>query len=365
MPPRLLTHPDLQGPEHDEKVHNLRSRLWFVTAISNPARFKTRYALYRKFREHVTKDLQANLLTVEVAFGQRDFQVTSSGHDITDENGVRTIDVQLTNNSYVWLKENAQNQALCRLPADYEYVVFCDADVEFCNKHIVTEIIHSLQEHRVVQPFETCCDMGPDGQVMQVHRSFGSCHVAGRAWRPQTARMVCKDGEMITVPDPYAKQHYHKGGMGEFGIPFHPGFLLAFQRKVLEKMGGLLEIGILGSGDHSMLAAIVGKAHLSYPSNVHENYKKIVLDWQARAEKVIKRDLGFTRGSIHHFFHGQKRKRFYANRWALLINNNFNPATDIRKNCYGLWEICSDKVGLRDDIRKYFLSRDEDDRSME
>lgn len=37
-----------------------------------------------------------------------------------------------------------------------------------CNKAIVTETIHALQLHRVVQPFESCADLGPEG----IHQNY-------------------------------------------------------------------------------------------------------------------------------------------------------------------------------------------------
>ncbi len=51
-----------------------------------------------------------------------------------------------------------------------------DADIEFLEKDVVDETIHALQHHPVVQMFQTCVDMGPKGEVMKVHTSFGYCH---------------------------------------------------------------------------------------------------------------------------------------------------------------------------------------------
>ena len=38
------------------------------------------------------------------------------------------------------------------------------------------ETIHALQHHPIVQMFQTCVDMGPKGEVMKVHTSFGWSH---------------------------------------------------------------------------------------------------------------------------------------------------------------------------------------------
>lgn len=365
----LQAHPYHHDPEADDAVEGARSKLWFVTMVSNPARFKSRYALYRKFRQHITRDLKANLITVEVAHGKRDWQVTSGdgGTQVDPDTGVRTIDVQVASCSLVWLKECMQNSGAARLPADCEYVVFCDADVTFCHPHAVTEIIHALQVHKVVQPFETCCDLGPDGQVMQVHRSFGWCHAAGMEWKPRKVPVTLKGGKRgHVVVDAYGEAYpgTAQHGAAGFGIPWHPGFAMAFRRSTLDKLGGLFDYGALGAGDMHICAALVGKAHLSYPGAIHDNYKQAVLAWQARADKVVKRDFGYAKGNINHSFHGAKRSRQYISRWSCLVDNNFDPFTDMRKNAYGVWEICSDKVALRDAIRRYFASRNEDGTEM-
>lgn len=55
-----------------------------------------------------------------------------------------------------------------------------DADIEFLETDIVDETIHALQHHPIVQMFQTCVDLGPKGEVMKVHTSFG--------WKHKTAQ---------------------------------------------------------------------------------------------------------------------------------------------------------------------------------
>ncbi len=355
-PRALHTHPHHADPEYDQRVHSLAlSQLWVVTAISNPVRYKTRYALYKKFRHHITQDLGLHLVTVEAAYGERDFQLTED--DIGDtvltsvlDNGTKTIDVRVRNSSYVWLKENLWTVGARYLPRECKYVLFADADIEFLNPHFATELVHALQEYRVVQPFETAADMGPTGQIMDVHRSFGWCYAQGWDWKPQP------------VPDGcgyYAKKPDHVARAVGFGNAWHPGYALAMRRGVLDKLG-LLEVGVLGAGDHHMMGALIGKAHLTFPGRVHQNYKNAVLAWQGRAAGVVNKSLGYVPGTIVHNFHGSKCNRKYVSRWDILITHQFDPESDVYRNSQGVLELEEHKPEMRDDMKRYFKQRQED-----
>src|SRR5229473_1294403 len=95
--------------------------LHIITAISNPCRYRTRYDLYRRFAKYVAES-GARLTTVEAAFGERDFAITEPG---------RPDHVQLRTSHEIWHKENLINIGITRLPADWEYVAWVDADVAF------------------------------------------------------------------------------------------------------------------------------------------------------------------------------------------------------------------------------------------
>ena len=91
----------------------LRSKIAFITAVSNPARFKRRYQLYRDFQHHIRHELRQKLVTVECQLGDRPFYITSA----TDPDHI-----QVRSNSEVWHKENLLNVAISQLPAEIEYI---------------------------------------------------------------------------------------------------------------------------------------------------------------------------------------------------------------------------------------------------
>src|SRR5688572_1018355 len=119
------------------------STLYVVTAISNPCRYNSRYQLYQKFAKMV-QDSNAILITVETAFGNRPFVVTQPGNN---------YHIQLRTNHEIWHKENMINLGIARLPLDWQYVAWIDADANFSNPDWVNETLNQLQHYHIVQMF--------------------------------------------------------------------------------------------------------------------------------------------------------------------------------------------------------------------
>jgi hypothetical protein len=63
-------------PAHPYKPPADLSRFYVITPISNPRRFARRYELYFVFKE-MCQAAGVNLITIEQAFGDRQFMVTS------------------------------------------------------------------------------------------------------------------------------------------------------------------------------------------------------------------------------------------------------------------------------------------------
>jgi hypothetical protein len=239
----------------------------------------------------------------------------------------------------LWHKENMINLGLQHLPEDWEYVAWIDADVMFSREDWVEETIHQLQHYMVVQMFETAVDLGPNQQAIKVHKGFMSEYLKGN----------------LT-----SKSSYYSSG--------HPGFAWAARREAVDSLGGVIDIGILGSGDRHMACALVGKVELSYSGGLHPNYGKELKIWQDRAERHVKRDVGFVSGSLLHWWHGKKVDRQYGSRWQILVKHQFDPRTDIKRDSQGILQLevwDTRQRNLRDAIRAYFRARNEDSIDME
>lgn len=295
--------------------------LHVVTTVFNPWRYNSRIKLYRDFEKYVN-DSGAKLTTIELAFGDRPFAVTDQ-EDRTD--------IQLRTSHELWHKERSLNLAIQRLPPDWKYVAWIDADVVFTRPDWVNETVQLLQHYPVIQMFGQAVDLGPNHEILKVH-----------------------DG-MI-----YSYEHDKmKTGVGKYES-YHPGFAWAMRRDCYNDLGGLLDISILGSGDRTMSMSFVGKGSLSYPKDVSDGYKEQLELWIQRANKHVNRNVGYMKSSLIHHWHGKKADRRYNDRWKILVNNQYDPEFDIKFDAQGLYQYTDRKPQLAYDIRNYFRGRNED-----
>ena len=295
-----------------------KSVLYVIAVISNPARFARRYELFVEFCERMMLEDKVKLITVELQQGCREFVTNST--------------IKLRTTDEIWYKENLINIAASHLPSDWEYMAWIDADIEFQNKKWATETIELLQTYKVLQLFSHAIDLGPKQETLQVHSGFVYQYCNGEVW---------------SLPNKYNKL-------------WHPGYAWAITRKAYDDIGGLLDFGILGAGDHHMSLSFIGLVNKTLNKNLHEHYKLLCNIFQEICEKKIKRNIGFLHGTILHHFHGCKTDRKYVDRWEILVINKYDPLRDIVKNSSGLYRLTDEKNKLRDDIINYFRQRNED-----
>jgi len=298
--------------------------LHVVTPYFNPMRWKSRIRLYQAFEAHMLAS-GVHLTTVECAFGDRPFETGGTP-------GVNYV--QTRTKSLCWTKENLINIGISRLPQDWKYVAWIDADIAFRKQGWASETVHALQQYDLVQPWSECYDLGPDDDHLQVHVSF------------------CK---LFHQRKPIVPS-------GQGGYCFaHPGYCFAATRTALEWLGGLIETAALGAGDHHMALALIGRVRDSVPGNISAGYMDPLLRWQERASKHICQNIGYLPATtIEHYWHGDKSKRKYVERWEIVTGNQFDPATDLKRNVWGVLELAGNKPKLRHDLDLYLRSRNED-----
>lgn len=310
------------------------SKFHVISVISNPYLYESRFRLHPIFAEDILRK-GAKLWTLELAAGARI-------HRVTDPDKLEHI--QLSASALpgdVWHKENMINLAihhLSREHLDWRYVAWIDADCKF-EQGFLDRTAEKLQTWDVVQMWSDAIDYGPEGETLNHHVSFMAHY-----W----------------YPDKYPVKQKRSDYYGAQG---HPGFAWAARREALNKLGGLIDWGVLGSADRHMAGALIGRVMDTVHGDVHPNYKKWLATWQARAERHINRNVGFVPGTIRHLWHGRKADRGYSSRWKILVKHQFDPDTDIKRDVSGLWQLVSENPRqrrLRDDIRKYFMARKED-----
>jgi hypothetical protein len=301
--------------------------LHVVIVVSNPCLYASRYKLAREFlhRMAATEGDDVAFYVVELAYGRQKFLVT-------DAKNPRHL--QLRTEVPLWHKENMLNVGIQRLlPPDWKAVAWIDADLEFENTHWVQDTLKLLNgECEIVQLFSHCVDMGPSGETMSVFQSAGYQYQKG------------------------AKYRCYGGGRDYW----HPGYAWACTRAAYDRLGGLFEVGILGSGDNIMCLSLLGNGEKAILQNSDEGYKAAIRRFQDKAQGMA---FGYVPGVIRHYYHGSKQNRKYMDRWKILLNHAYNPDTYLTKNRDGIlvpnWDHCPFSLLL--DIYEYFAARKEDE----
>jgi glycosyltransferase involved in cell wall biosynthesis len=309
----------------------INDTLYVIAPVFNPKRYRSRWKLYQDFERYVLMNKEAHLVTVECTFGDREEAIAEQ----VDYN--HTI-VKLTSKNEIWIKENMINLAIQRLPEDWKYVAWIDADIQFIRPDWVGECIHQLQHHPIIQMFSVAWDIDPNYVPYQMHTSFGY------------------DYRNDSPPNDYYKKRNCNS--------WHTGYAWAATREAISNLGGLIDWAVLGAADNHMARALIGKVHESYNEKISQEYKDMLHIWQDRATEYIKGNLGYMDGGLLHYFHGAKVNRRYHDRWQILVKNDFQPSLDLKKDWNGLYQLTDRTPKLRRDIQLYFKQRDEDNIDM-
>jgi len=301
----------------------IEDKLHVIVVISNPCLFAKRYILMKEFINRLKLE-ESNLILyiVELAYGDQKFL-------ITDKKNKRHL--QLRTECPLWHKENMINLAVKNLlPASYKAFAWIDADIEFENSTWTTDTLKILNGSRdIVQLFSHAVDMDKNECSMSIFNSAGYQYTKGLPFSSKTPNL------------------------------WHPGFAWAITRKAYEKIGGLYQNGILGSGDNIMMLSIIGMGIKSINAESSEEYVNSILEYE---KKIKTLRFGYVPGVIRHHFHGSKINRKYHERWEILLKYGYNPELHITSDNNGII-IPTDEFpeGLKADIMNYFRERNEDE----
>lgn len=311
---------------HRNKTTPIDDTLYIVTPIFNPRQYERRYELYWQFAEHVSHQPNTHLVTVELALGDRAFEVTQP--DSPDH-------IQLRTNDEWFIKENLLNIGFRSLPANAKYMAWIDADIQFANPDWADATMHALQHHPVVQMFSQAINLSPKYHPFQHWHSFAHSLRSGRKWTP----------------------------CGTDYDHWHPGFAWAYTREAMTEFGGLIDRAILGAADHHMAAALIGEAARTINSDSNPEYGRFILNWEKQVRQFMRHNghtVGCVDGAISHFWHGRMKNRRYKERVQILIDHQYDPYRDLVPDLHGILHLTHRSEGLRADLQTYLAGRDED-----
>ena len=346
-------------------------KLYVVSMYSNPSRWNARRQLFNDFRLRLAGNPTVVLYVVEVAFGDRPFEVTEPNNP---------QHIQLRSSDELWLKENALNIGISRLPADARYIAYLDGDVQMSRYDWALETIHLLQHYDAVQLFSTFSDMDASHRPISVTPGFAyryAQHILPPEYYPNQFSVAAPATKKPAPIDTHgvkgakviiASAHTSPISAKEKSTPVAKaelwgasGLGWAYRRSALNSISGLLDTCILGSADWHMGYGMAGLANTyMHPDFVSDPYVRAIQAWQTHAAS-LKANIWYLDNHITHYWHGPKSNRFYRERSQILSSNQFDPTTDLKRDTQGLLTLAGNKPKLRDDLRAYFRARNEDD----
>lgn len=353
-----------------DKVRADLTHTFVITCISNPIRYRKRYELYHKFAA-MCESAGVKLITVELAMGQREHMVTDKSNP---------YHVQLRSYEELWHKENMINIGIHRarhLDAHVDKVMWIDADLRPTRhpRDWFEETWHQLQHYEFVQMYSEFMDLdansntlgGISNSYMATYFKMGMTGPVPNDWCLEFPK-ECFDRHSHHRGHRHHSHHkhhdhrhtHHSGGRQWFGPP---GGAWAANVSALDQIGGIPDRCILGSGDWHLACALTGSMSRQDPEMVNNKYTEWLFEIQERCTRWIKRDVGVVEGCLLHDSHGPKVNRGYASRKQILTLNDYDPYRDIKtdhQNVLQLETFSNRQIRLRDEVRQYFRTRNED-----
>lgn len=317
---------------HDENIiktaiinnQPIEKKLNVIIVVSNPCNYKRRIQLAKEFinRLMIYNNNDVELYIVEMVYGNQEFKLTQNNN---------SKHLQLRTITPLWHKENMINLGVKKLlPKNWKAFAWIDADIEFDSPTWATDTLKILNGARdVIQLFSHAIDMDNNKNTTSIFNSFGHQYIT--------------------------KKEYNKSGI-DF---WHPGFAWACTRTAYNKMKGLYDLSILGSGDHHMALSFISNINTVLHQNPHPNYMKSLSNF---CNNAIGLRIGYTPGVIRHHFHGTKKNRKYSDRYKILEKYQYDPFNHVKYNKEGII-IPTNKFpeGLKEEILQYFIERNEDE----
>jgi hypothetical protein len=336
----MLNHPDVHTPWSDWSEEQT---LHLVAVYSNPWRWRSRRLLMNDCIRHLEATPNVKLYKVELAYGDRPFEVTEEGDPLA---------IRLRTDCEMFHKENLINVGVSKFEDGWRYGGYTDGDFHFSRHDWALEAIHLLQHYEFVQLFSNYVDLGSKFKMYRSNNSFAWNYLHQREFKELKLAQQKRD--------PYYGLEIPTGEF-LFGFPpGAPGGAWGWRRSAFDKVGGMLDTCVMGSADWWMAFGLIGQPSMLKGDDTIRSYNDDIRNWQKRAEGLT-RSIGCVDNFAQHFYHGSSSNRAYGTREGVLREMKFDPRFDITKDWQGVYRWTGNKPRLRDKVREIFLGRNEDD----
>jgi hypothetical protein len=315
-----------------------------VCCFFDPGDSGSRIGHYRRFRDGIAR-AGVPLLTVELAFGDRPFQIDG------DEGSV----LRLRTDAVLWHKERLLNLGIGEaLRRGHRRIAWLDADIHFTDDHWPWHVARALDAARLVQVFDrVSVQHGPTGPPTRGMSSVRYFRKHGRLDRQRGRR--------------------HR--WLRRGPPGYSGYGWAARAEVLEK-ALLYDAAVVGGGDKLIHLASLPRgrgwreaverwfesSQPACPACGHRNQAPAwlahYLAWAERWHEAVSGSIGVAENTICDSFHGSRARRSYRDRHEILLRQGFDPARDLCTRADGTLAWASDNPALHADVSRYLRSRD-------
>ena len=315
----------------------LEEFLHAIIVYSNPYHFKRRLQLAKEFINRIEKEPNVILYVVEMIYDESDV------YEITDKENPRHL--QLKTDTILWHKENMINIGVEKLlPPNWKAFAWIDADIEFENPSWALDTLKILNVKRdIVKLFSHEISMDQNQMTLQFFSSYGYQYEKHKNYNMNQKMM---DG----IPDMKT-----------------PGYAWAMTRNMYEKIEGLYEYCIIGSGDTIMTMCLVGllKNYINNHICYSEDYYHNVMSYQ---QLFLNNTFSFSYvpGIVHHYYHGSVQNRNYVTRHNILKKFNYSPSIHLFHDEQGvITPTPSFPTPLKESLRFYFFIRNEDENTYD
>jgi hypothetical protein len=276
--------------------------------------------------------------------------------------------VQLSGGDVLWQKERLLDVGFAALPPDVDAVAWVDASVVLVHDDWPAAARAALDRHALAQGFARLHYLDAEATAALAAGALGPCDALARSApdraTPASARLAAERGVDALVADDVAGHATMDIPPAATRLPRNPGVAWLARREVLDRLGGLYDRAVVGSGDWLFLLAVLGAARpwldavgpLGYGYLARSGYP----DWADRAAATVAGDVGWVDADALHLYHGRLADRRYKVRHPDFDALGVDLDADLQLTPEGVWCLAPPRPDVVAHVAGYLIGRDED-----